>query len=423
MACLFGSEPQPGADPWYIYSRSWAISKWSVLAGWVYDALGLPETPQLTATLCASPQPSELPLVTDWIQIFVPFGDTAGAYRRFKNWFIANKWTELCQCSAGSGGTCYTGWSPSFAFSNLHSSGSNSFTMGIEFHMSATNPIYGCDTWFPNAPNGSTVHLVVWNRSTNSLTYQEDFAYAGSGYQRYLFTTPPSLTNGETYDTYYVLASFTNTLETTTAPGSNPLYSFLRPTYDIGSTGHSNTTAGTWQPISPIICTGGAPAPPATIPPAPSTVTTPTGFPSPPVGPSCTTIQDVCNELAIVYSKLLATQTQLDLLQKVAAPSTYATGIPSTGLTGDGSLPVSGILGLSVTLTTVPVTWGFTDDVPRRLIPKVGSIRYSLIGSPSDERQLHYDNQLLLDVPPFTDHIVYSFRDGIVATITPLLLI
>jgi hypothetical protein len=83
-------------------------------------------------------------------------------------------------------------------------------------------------------------------------------------------------------------------------------------------------------------------------------------------------------------------------------------------LTGHGSIspPLPTIGALTVT-STVPATWGFTYETPRRLIPAVGSIQFGKGTNLFDSHLIHYDRQIHKADAAYIDVINYNVKPGV----------
>jgi hypothetical protein len=168
--------------------------------------------------------------------------------------------------------------------------------------------------------------------------------------------------------------------------------------------------------IEPLLCSPGTPTPPPppVQPPQPPTLTLPPVW-------VCANIGDICTRLQQLSQRLDWLREMVQLIQRQRVPFAYVLGTTNAGLTGAGTLSVQGILGVSVSLTTVPSFWGRTNDTPARYVPKVGDIQMCSANGCDDEIQLHYASQIAWDLPPFATSLKYSLRPGIVASITTLL--
>jgi hypothetical protein len=166
-------------------------------------------------------------------------------------------------------------------------------------------------------------------------------------------------------------------------------------------------------PVQPIVCAG------ATTPPAPTTPVQPPDLVLPPAW-SCGGTTDICTRLQQISDRLDWLRTDVTLIQRQHVPFAYLHGTTYAGLTGHGSITVQGILGVAVSLTTVPSGWGRTSDTPRRLIPAAGQLLFSTADGDGDPTLLHYDTELVLGVSGAVTSVKYSLRPGIVASLTTL---
>jgi len=146
------------------------------------------------------------------------------------------------------------------------------------------------------------------------------------------------------------------------------------------------------------------------------------GTPPTQTAPVCASYQDICNQLQITDYLLQGVSIQLTEFSKRADPTIFLNGTAHAGLTGSGTLAVQDIVGLHVSVTSVPSTWGSTAETPRRLIPSVGSIQSTFSGTQvSDNHQVHYEDEILMLASQWATGIRYNFRPGVTATLTELL--
>lgn len=123
-----------------------------------------------------------------------------------------------------------------------------------------------------------------------------------------------------------------------------------------------------------------------------------------------------------------STQAYLDLILKTVtliqrqdAPFAYVLGPVHAGLSGTGVVPVSGILGLLVELTTVPTPLGRDAGTPIRLFD-AGFV--NLGTSDGFEQSTRIQNSAQLVIPRsagLVTSVGYSLHSGVVATITELI--
>jgi len=122
-----------------------------------------------------------------------------------------------------------------------------------------------------------------------------------------------------------------------------------------------------------------------------------------------------------------ATQAQLDqilqlvtIIQRQAAPFAYVYGTNHAALSGHGSFAVSGLLGVSVDVTTLPSSYGQRDGSPVELFD-LGFVTLGTADGYETSRRIDHDGSLVL--PPqagaFTS-VGYSLSPGVVVAIREL---
>jgi len=103
-----------------------------------------------------------------------------------------------------------------------------------------------------------------------------------------------------------------------------------------------------------------------------------------------------------------------------AFPTSYTLGAASAGLTGSGTIAVPNCVGALVNLTTVPVKWGKTDDIPTHYIPAVGRVQFSTLNGDDVGQLMHTPTQLIWAPNRMSQFLRYFLRAGVTATITPI---
>lgn len=110
----------------------------------------------------------------------------------------------------------------------------------------------------------------------------------------------------------------------------------------------------------------------------------------------------------------------LTLVQRQAAPFAYIYGTNHTGLTGDGELAVSDLIGVSVDVTTLPTSYGSVPGTPAELYG-LGFVSLGTADGWSKSQRIDHDGTLLL--PPqagvFT-RVGYTLSPGIAVSIREL---
>jgi hypothetical protein len=109
------------------------------------------------------------------------------------------------------------------------------------------------------------------------------------------------------------------------------------------------------------------------------------------------------------------------LIQRQEVPFGFVDGTPHPGLTGEGQLTVSGLLGIRVDLTTIPAYVGRIDGTPTVYF----DVGYVALGTTTGFQRrdiIRHDPQFIWsgEAGLFT-RVGYTFPPGVVATITELL--
>lgn len=153
------------------------------------------------------------------------------------------------------------------------------------------------------------------------------------------------------------------------------------------------------------------------VPPGPPSP--PAGFPSLPAGPTCTTIQDVCNELQVIY-QTLTYLTQSLSANPVQPTVTLVDATRHSSLTGAGTLTLrAAAAAVRVEITTDVQAFGEAVGDPTYFYHR-GFIVPIILGAPvRGLTQLTYNPQLYV-LPPLTEQVGYTLSAGIVADIVEL---
>lgn len=128
--------------------------------------------------------------------------------------------------------------------------------------------------------------------------------------------------------------------------------------------------------------------------------------------------QSCCTDstLAALLTQILG---QVNLIQRQIVPFAYITGTAHSGLTGHGTISVSGILGLLVN-ASVPASTSLLPGTPDVRIP-IGRVNLATADGYEDRVELVTDSQII--VPYAAGLFVtvgYSLEPGVTATITEL---
>jgi len=178
---------------------------------------------------------------------------------------------------------------------------------------------------------------------------------------------------------------------------------------------HTVTFAITGFTGSCVQDTPTTPPPPDPIPPPPP----PTEPPPPPLPVAGCTTEDVCQMLYEVLRQLQHTGQLVTLLQRYGLPFNYVVGPVHAGLSGSGSFPIGGLVGVRVDVAE-PLPPRQLEGTP----PYLWDVGWMSILTPDgmiEERRIPRDTQvwqpnLINEASTFG----YFFKDGVSASITEL---
>lgn len=127
-----------------------------------------------------------------------------------------------------------------------------------------------------------------------------------------------------------------------------------------------------------------------------------------------------CPPDAIAQGQLDLILQYVKLIQRQAVPFAYVAGTVHTGLTGSGTLSVSGLLGVKVDITTTPTPLGRTGSSPVTLFD-AGYLTWGTADGYPQSEVLQHDPQLSLPAraSAFTS-LAYDLHPGVVVDITEL---
>jgi len=109
------------------------------------------------------------------------------------------------------------------------------------------------------------------------------------------------------------------------------------------------------------------------------------------------------------------------LIQRQVAPFAYVLGDAHSGLADDGDITVSGLLGVSVDITTLPDSYGRAEGSPVEYFG-LGFVSFGTADGYRQSFRLEHDKQLILPAVAAAYTLVgYSLAPGIVVTITEVL--
>ena len=259
------------------------------------------------------------------------------------------------------------------------------------------------------AGNARLTSFYVWRGSDNRVIRREDFVTV-VGFNNIVFSTPVPVVSGSTYKVGFAAGSGASILYQISppafpAPGTVTYQSWLHSSFEDPFTDISDGSTG--EAIDPVVC--------ATV--SPTAPVVPVQPPELPVAPAwaCSTIADVCLRLQQMDLKLDW------ILRSIPSPLNHsvAEGTIHAGLTGSGTLTVSGILGVRVELTTVPSWLGSKPGAPAIRF-EAGRVDWRTGEGWEGRRYLGASPIDVIFDDPTVDQVGYTLQAGVVATITEL---
>lgn len=484
VVCSTGSTVQAGAPSTLnlgieeiknIFPTAWSwLGVYIPLIGAIYIDVG---------AMCALDPPTPSLTLSDLESLLTLGLGAADAAANLRDTILAGAWYRYCQCNAGSGAcTSYDQcvinsgakrmWGMRDAIGSTHpldlvsNTAIGTYQGSITFQQTAHWS--GCQSVLDNgaagasgidAPIDFTTAAFTWagwiKTSTTGTHYLAYYGISGTASGAYIAVvgshiqvdviTPGNvdqfalgtavINDGNwhhvaiTYDGTNVKGYVDGALD---ASASAPTHSSTQTHFLIG--GQTGGAAGvqfvgnlsdwsTWDralsgtEIASIYSCGGAAS---FIPPQPPDPTEPTGAPANP-GWTCSTTGDVCGKLQQMDNELRMLLQYVKYIAQNTSPPDYVMGTPVTGLSGAGTIAASGILGVRVSLTTIPSKWGKTGDNPSRYVPSIASIQFVTTDGITNWRDIHYDGQQELSgFGSAVTGIRYNFRPGVIGSITTM---
>lgn len=109
------------------------------------------------------------------------------------------------------------------------------------------------------------------------------------------------------------------------------------------------------------------------------------------------------------------------LIQRQGVPFAYVPGAAHTGLSGNGSLSVQGLLGVQVDITTLPTSYGREAGTPEELFD-LGFVTFGTADGHRSSHRIEHDQQLVVPAAAgLYTTLGYTLRPGVVVTVLELL--
>jgi hypothetical protein len=184
--------------------------------------------------------------------------------------------------------------------------------------------------------------------------------------------------------------------------------------------------AGVWSFYCECIpATGGAPAP--TPFPAPPPLSLPTATGGSPVtltcdnGDICASLNQIMRAIAAMNAQIAYARRDITLIQRQHVPFAYVLGISHLALSGEGTIAIQGILGVTVQATSLPGYLGSDMDSIAASNYYLGSLNLGTTDGWTRKIKLTHNPHLVLDIDGDMSVLEYHFSDGVVANIQELL--
>jgi hypothetical protein len=165
--------------------------------------------------------------------------------------------------------------------------------------------------------------------------------------------------------------------------------------------------------------------PPDPIPVPPPVVVPPPGAPPPPTpigcdeADICTILDTMMRMLHSMSAQISYARADIQLIQRQHVPFGYVRSTVHAGLTGDGELAVSDLIGVEVVANTIPGWVGTEFGTPDELFT-IGRISLGTVDGYGPALNIAHNPELMFPIDGSVTRIGYSLTPGVVATITEL---
>lgn len=374
-------------------------------AGWLIPVIPLAAFPPLVLSTFCSTDPPVVPTFTSaetTALTQLQFGsDFDSGLSKLKDLILHSIWYDACQCTSGSLTTFPTITPPA---------GTPIFVPPpAPVNSAPCATVSGSDTRsLPVGAGYSSVNLVGQGACTGGYLGNGFFLPQGASWLRATFTN--TVSGAGPTDTFSFVTRFasgtvhtaagvgatTGGFDTSVVSGATVVVDFAIP---VGSdrvyccntfTAHGNTTNVSSVTLD-IYCGG----------------------------PPGSTQQPCCPPDQATQSYLDLILQMVTLIQRQIAPFAYVPGASHSGLSGNSQFAVSGILGLSVSLTTVPSQLGVESGDPDTIF-EAGWVTVGTAEGWHKSVRIDHNPTLILPVDGAETLVGYTFHPGVVATILEL---
>jgi len=396
VTCAYGSQVNITAKNIITFGDLAALVGVKALNPWVWVFLSIVqyEAHGMLDECGTVPTINDFPSEQDFCDIGANFGgvmsgtciaaDPGRAVARFKEWLISLAWPYFCECTPGAVATCPTdSWTTTATLSS--------------------NTIATIDTNWIEVPEGAnqtkfTVNTFVQSGGTWSLQYL------------WFDRNRTQLSSGTSMGATASVLPFTNGFFNRW-PTGDPKWLAFRFTRGTGTGTFTVTATGTvtWNGSCQLRGT-------LYVPPAPGAVPTSVTVP---VEPTTCTTTEVCQRVADLQITVQRIASMLTLVQRQSVPFAYVPGATHTGLSGNGSIAVQGIHGLSVDITASPSYLGSVSGTPTTKFD-YGWVSVGTADGWERSTRLTHDGHLILGISGAATLVGYTFPSGVTASIKEL---
>lgn len=133
---------------------------------------------------------------------------------------------------------------------------------------------------------------------------------------------------------------------------------------------------------------------------------------------TCSTVADLCTEISAIKAAIVPMKSMIDLIQRQAVPFAYVIGASHT-LSGQGEFAIQGVVGLSLSIASLPSGASALGAHPIRRLD-LGYIAYGTSDGWVDQVPLRFDTDIVYPIPAFCTRVGYALSSGVIVTATEL---
>lgn len=380
-----GSRPQAGVQRFVLVgSAAIALALDRAAAGWLRNLIPLLSLPAYeTPQLCESDPPGFQPMTAEEVllatTIGIPIGDVPAARKKLVDNLHTWAWYALCECVSGA--------TPSAPAVTIVAPNP------LPLPEVGTPPGSPCHTgvgFTSNIPPGNSFQFATLAAFRGEMVPYPSLAYATFSLSAAVPTGPNCRFELDIFAPAGTLAA---SVQRTLSPGQSGTLSLAVPPgtelIDLSVFADSGTgvNAVTGQVFS--YCGGQLPS------------------------------TSGCAPDPILYAQIERILELVTLIQRQAVPFAYVPGTRHTGLVGSGQLAVSGLIGLSVIVTTLPPWLGNIAGDPPELFD-VGFVTLGTGDGWTKSVRLEHSPHLIFPITAAVTEVGYTLSPGVVVDVLEL---